>query len=51
MNYNEFCEYFYNVYYEMPLSAQVKQMNGTIFTLKMELAKLKKQVKELSKEN
>lgn len=48
MTYNEFCEYFYNVYCDIPLSAQVSELNRTIFSLKMELAKVKKQVNKLS---
>lgn len=49
MTYKEFYEYFYKTYCEVPLSAQVDKQTKTIFHLKMELAKLKKKVSELSK--
>ena len=49
MTYNEFYEYINTVYCEIPLSAQVNKLNRTIFSLKMELAKVKKQVSELSR--
>lgn len=49
MSNNDFYNYFYKVYWNAPLSAQLVQHNKTIFHLKMELAKLKKRVQELSK--
>lgn len=49
MTYNKFCEYFYKTFYNIPFSAQVDRQDKTIFHLKMELAKLKKQVRDLSK--
>lgn len=49
MTYKEFCKYFYDTYCKIPLSAQVNKQAGHIFHLKMELAKLKKKVDELSK--
>jgi hypothetical protein len=48
MTYDEFCEYFYKTYSNNPLPAQVDKQAKTIFHLKMELAKLKKKVYELS---
>lgn len=49
MTYNEFCEYLYKTYYAKPLSAQANKQDKTIFYLKMELAKIKKRIDELSK--
>ena len=49
MTNNDFYNYFYKVYWNAPLSAQVSQQNKIIFHLKMELAKLKKKVSEISK--
>ena len=49
MDYKEFCDYFYKTYFETPLSAQVSKQDKSIFHLKMELAKLKKQLSELQK--
>ena len=48
MDYKDFYNYFYNVYCIIPLSAQVNKQEKTIFYLKMELAKLKKKIRELS---
>lgn len=51
MTYQEFYTYFYKNYWEAPLTARVDQQAKTIFHLKMEIAKLKKQYKALSDAN
>lgn len=48
MTYEEFLEYYYRTYCQGPLSAQVDKQDGKIFHLKMELAKLKKKIDELT---
>ena len=48
MTEQEFYEYFNKTYCNTPLAAQVKEQARTIFYLKMELAKLKKQLNSLS---
>ena len=48
MTEQEFYDYFNKVYCEAPLAAQIRAQAGTIFHLKMEIAKLKKQVSNLS---
>ena len=48
MTEQEFYDYFYKVYCETPLAAQIRVQAGTIFHLKMEVAKLKKQMSNLS---
>lgn len=49
MTYKEMCEYFYKKYCELPISAQINKQEKTIFHLKMELAKVRKKLNELSK--
>lgn len=48
MTYKEMYNYFYKRNNELPLSAQVDKQEKTIFHLKMEIAKLKKRVGEIS---
>lgn len=48
MTEQEFYEYFYKAYCEIPLSAQVRKQAYNIAHLKMEIAKLRKQVSNLS---
>jgi hypothetical protein len=49
MTEQEFYEYFNKVYCYTPLAAQMRAQASTIFHLKMEVAKLKKQVSNLSR--
>jgi hypothetical protein len=48
MTEQEFYDYFNKVYCNTQISAQMKAMSSTIFHLKMEVAKLKKQLNNLS---
>ena len=49
MTEREFYEYFYKAYYEIPLAAQVRKQSDIIAHLKMEIGKLRKQFKDLSR--
>ena len=49
MTEQEFYDYFNKVYCNDPLAAQMRAQASTIFHLKMEIAKLKKQVSNLSR--
>lgn len=48
MTERDFYNYFYKVYYEVPLAAQLKIQSNNIAHLKMEVGKLRKQLKDLS---
>lgn len=48
MTEQEFYEYFSKVYCDPQVSAQMRALSSTIFHLKMEVAKLKKQLNNLS---
>lgn len=48
MTEREFYNYFYKAYCELPLAAQLKQQSNNIAHLKMEIGKLRKQLKDLS---
>lgn len=48
MTLEEFYEHFYKIYYEVPLTAQLKNQANTLAHLKMEIGKLRKQVHNLS---
>jgi hypothetical protein len=48
MTIEDFYKYFYTVYCEVPFAAQLRQQANNIFHLRMEVAKLKKQLKELN---
>lgn len=48
MTEQEFYDYFNKVYYSHPLAAQMRAQANTIFHLKMEVAKLKKQLNNLT---
>ena len=48
MTEREFYNYFYKTYCELPFAAQLKQQSNSIAHLKMEIGKLRKQVKDLS---
>lgn len=48
MTEQEFYEYFDKVYCYTPLAAQMRAQASTIFHLKMEVAKLRKQVNNLT---
>jgi hypothetical protein len=49
MTYKEFYDYFYKAYSVTPLSAQVSKQDKSIFHLKMEIGKLRKQLNDLSR--
>jgi hypothetical protein len=49
MTEQDFYDYFNKVYCYTPLAAQMRAQASTIFHLKMEVAKLKKQVSNLSR--
>lgn len=51
MTEQEFYEYFYKRYCEVPLAAQLKKQSNNIIHLKLEVAKLKKKLSELTKTN
>lgn len=48
MTTQEFYEYIYKTYFEIPLTARLKNQADTLSYLKMEIGKLRKQVNSLS---
>lgn len=51
MTTQEFYEYIYKTYFEIPLTAQLKNQADTLSYLKMEIGKLRKQINSLSQKN
>ena len=48
MTEQDFYNYFYKTYCELPLAAQLKTQSNIIAHLRMEIGKLRKQLKDLS---
>ena len=48
MTTQEFYDYIYKTYLEIPLAAQLKNQADTLSYLKMEIGKLRKQINSLS---
>ena len=49
MTEQEFYEEIYKMYCQVPLAAQIRKQSNNIVHLKLEIAKLRKKVAELSK--